>query len=417
MRIRLVIIAVIFALVGGTFALRVGRSAPRVEGGPAQAVPISVAVATAQRADFITSVSATGTVASIREAKIASTLPGIVAEVFVTEGQRVQRGTPLLQLKNDQMAASEAQARAGVASARATLAKLTNGARPEELRQAAAAAAQTKAALDLARTNLERMRSLYEMGAVSQQNLDGAESQFRQSQAANDVARDSLRLAQLGPRGEDIAAVRAQLDHAEAALVSAQIQFRDSTVTAPFAGTITRRLVEPGEAVSPASPAFILAQLDSVYAELAVPEREQTSLRTGQAVAITVDALPGAQFAGTIAEIQPTATVSSRSFIVKVRVRNAQGVLRPGMFARGTITIAVRPNVLQVPDTAVLATSGKPIVFVVQDGRASRREVTLGERQNGRVEITGGLTGGEQVVVSGAAGVTDAQSVTVRTSP
>ncbi len=418
MRIRLVIIAtLIFALAGGTFALRVGRSAPRVESGPAQPVPVSVAVAPAQRADFITSVSATGTVASLREAKIASTLPGVVAEVFVTEGQRVSRGTPLLQLKNDQMTANEAQARAGVASARATLAKLLNGARPEELRQAAAGAAQTKAALDLARANLERMRSLYEMGAVSQQNLDAAESQFRQSQAANDVTRDSLRLAQLGPRMEDIAAVRAQLDHAEAALASAQIQLRDSTVTAPFAGTITRRMVEPGEAVSPAMPAFILAQLDSVYAELAVPEREQTSLRTGQAVAITVDALPGAQFTGKIAEIQPTATISTRSFTVKVRVRNAQGVLRPGMFARGTITIAVRPNVLQVPDSAVLATSGKPIVFVVQDGRASRREVTLGERQNGLVEITGGLTAGQQVVVSGAAGLIDTQPVTVRTSP
>lgn len=365
MRIRVLIIGVVIvALAGGTLAVRAKGGAPGPESRPAQPVPVAVTLATARQADFVTTVSATGTVASLREAKIASTLPGIVAEVFVSEGQRVQRGAPLMRLRTDQMAATEAQARAG--------------------------AAQATAALHLAEANVRRMRELARVGAVSRQELDAAEAQF--------------------------VAAQAQLELADATLAVAQIQLRDATLTAPFAGTITRRSVEPGEAASPAAPSFILAQLDDVYAELAVPERQRPALRVGQAVAITVDALPGAQFAGTIAEIQPDAAVSTRSFTVKVRVKNPQGVLRPGMFARGTITAAVRPNVLQVPESAVLSTAEKPIVFVVQDGRAARREVTLGDRQQGLVEITEGLRPGEQVVISGAAGLTDNQPVTPRAS-
>ncbi len=416
MRIRVLIVGAVILLVGGGMALRAKGSAPSPTSQSAQPAPISVAVVTVRRADFVTSVSATGTVASLQEAKVASTLSGIVAEVLVSEGQRVLTGTPLMRLRTDQLTAIEGQARGSAAVARARLAELIAGARPEERRQVVAAATQAKAALDLAQANVQRMRTLYQIGAVSQQDLDSAEAHFRQAQAAYDSAAQSLRLTQLGARPEELAAARAQLEQAEAALAFAQFQLRDATLTAPFAGTITRRMVEPGEAVSPAVPAFLLAQLDDVYAELAVPERQRPGLRVDQPVAITIDALPGIQFAGKIAEIQPAATISSRSFTVKVRVANLQRVLRPGMFARGTITVAVRPDVLQVPGGAVLITAAKSIVFVVQDGKAVRREVTLGERQNGLVEITSGLSVDEQVVASGAAGLTDNQPVTLRAS-
>lgn len=440
MRIRVLIVgAVIVALAGGVMVVRARGSAPSATSQPPQPAPVPVTVVAASRADFVTSVLATGTVASIRDAKIASKLSGIVETVFVKEGQRVQPGTPLLRLRTSDLAASEAQARAAVANAQARLTELQNGARPEERRQVAAgvamaeaavqsaqaSVAQTKATLDLAQANVQRMRTLSQMGAVSRQDLDSAETQFRQAQAtgmaaesqlrqaqaALESARQSQRLVEAGARPEEIAAARAQLAQAEAALLSTQIQLRDATVTAPFAGTITQRSVEPGEAVSPAVSSFILAQLDDVFAELTVPERQRSGLSVGQAAAITTDALPGVQFTGKIEEIRPAATVASRSFTVKVRVPNPQGVLRPGMFARGTITVAVRPNVLQISASAVLTTAGKPIVFIVEGGKAVHREVTLGERQNDLVEITSGLNGGEQVAVAGAPGLTDNQPV------
>src|SRR5437016_14519493 len=151
-----------------------------------------------------------------------------------------------MRLRTDQMAATEAQARAGVA--------------------------QGKAALNLADISVRRMRELSQSGAVSRQELDAAEARF--------------------------AAAQAQRELAEATLASAQIQLRDATVTAPFAGTITQRSVEPGEGVAPAVWSFVLAQLEAVYVELAVPGRARSGLRVGRTVALTGGAAQGAQFAG-----------------------------------------------------------------------------------------------------------------------
>jgi RND family efflux transporter MFP subunit len=261
------------------------------------------------------------------------------------------------------------------------------------------------------------MRSLYSMGAVAKQQLDGAETQLRVARTAYDSAQQQQQLVNKGPRTEQIRAAEAQAAGAEAALAAVRVRIRDLTVTAPFAGTIVQRMVEPGESVSPAVPSFVLAQLDVIHVELAVPERHRTGLRVGQAATVTVDSLPGKSFSGRIAEISPTAAAASRSFVVKVRVPNSQGLLQPGMFARGTLVTASRPDVLQIRERAVLTTAGGSVIFVVQGGRAVRRAVTLGEHQDGLVEIRSGVQAGELVVIEGQEGLTDNQAVAPRTSP
>lgn len=332
-------------------------------------------------------------------------------------------------------------------AARARLRALEIGARPQEREEIANAVAQAKTTLEWAQLDYNRIRDLYQQGAVSKAQLDFAEVQLRQAQAAYDTARQrqslvnegpraeeiqaaraavaqagaahdaaqqQLRLVNLGPRSEEIEAARALVARAEAALAAARLRIQDATLTAPFAGTIVQRMVEPGESASPTSPAFLLAQLDQVIVELSVVEKYRTQLRAGQPVIVTVDALPGATFQGTVAEIRPAASVTTRSFTAKVTVRNLEGALRPGMFARGAITVAVRPGVLRVPEKAVVVTAGQPVVFIVRDARAVRREVSAGERAGGFVEITAGVVDGDQVVVEGQEGLTDHRPVTLR---
>lgn len=485
MKRRGIIVAGIVILGVAAAVMTFRKGGPSAGATPAPVVtpttPTAVAIVAARRADLVTRITATGTVTALREARIAPKLPGLVAAVLVEEGDRVAEGTPLLRLDGSSMIAAQAQARAGVMAARARLAQLVAGARPEERRQAADAVAQAeaavqaarirlwslqrgarpqereqaanavaqaKAALDMAQADVDRMRILFAQGAVAKQQLDAAETQLRvaraaydsarqqqslvnegprreeiqaaqaqlaQAQAAYDSTRQSLRLVEMGPRAEEIDGARAQLASAEALLAAATISVRDVTVTAPFAGTIVQRLVEPGESASPGVPAFLLAQLDGVNVELAVPERHRSALRQDQSVVIQVDSLPGRTFRGQITEISPGAAVQSRSFTVKVRVANSDQTLRPGMFARGTIVTSTRPGVLQIPERALLTTGGGTIVFVVQNGRAVRRAVVTGARQGGVVEIRSGIREGEQVVVEGEEGLTDNQAVFPRT--
>jgi membrane fusion protein (multidrug efflux system) len=100
--------------------------------------------------------------------------------------------------------------------------------------------------------------------------------------------------------------------------------------------------------------------------------------------------------------------------VVKVRVSNAGRLLQPGMFARGTVVTGSRPEVLQIPEQAVMTTAAGSIVFVVDGGRAGRRSVTLGERRQGSVEVKSGVRAGERVVVEGQEGLTDNQAVAPR---
>lgn len=416
MRTRVAVIALAGLLVLGAVAvLQATGGSPGVQESPAaRPAPVAVTVSAARRADLATVVQATGTVKALREARIAARMPGRVTAVLVEEGDHVAAGAPLLRLDGSEILAAEAQARAAVAAARAQRDLLVAGALPEERAQAANAVAAAGAALDQAEAETERMRALHAMGAVARQQLDAAETQLRVARSAFDSARQQQRLVEEGPRVEQLRAAEAQAAGAEASLAVARVRVRDLVLTAPFAGTVLQRMVEPGESVSPAVPSFVLAQIDVVDVELAVSERHRAALRVGQGVTITVDALPGRTFEGRIAEISPAASALSRSFVVKARVANGGRALQPGMFARGAIVTARRTGVLQVPEQAVLTTPGGPILFVVEGGRAVRRAVTPGERQDGLVEIRAGVAAGEPVIVAGQEGLTDNQAVAPR---
>jgi HlyD family secretion protein len=426
MRLRVIVLGIVLAmLVGGTMAVR-GRTAPppaKPTGAPAPLRggiqdPVTVVVAAAHRADVTARVLASGSVTSIRDSKIGSKLSGRVAEVLVDEGQRVAAGTPLLRLDTGDLAAQEAQAEANVAAARANLAKVLAGARREERQQSVNALHSAQASLSLAQANVQRLRSLKDQGAVSQQELDAAETQAQVAQAAYDSARQSWIMMDAGARQEDIQQARAQVAQAEAGLALIQVQLRDSTIYAPFAGTITQRHVEPGEVVSSSgsqSSLFVLSQVDDVYVEFIVPAQHRAELQHGQTAQMAVDGLPGKIFEGRVEEIRPAADVASRTFGVKVRIPNPQGILRPGMFARGAIVVGVRHDVLQIPEQAVVTATSGPIVFVALDGRAIRQSVAVGDTHDGLVEVKSGIAAGDQVVVQGQEALMDGQPVTLHT--
>jgi HlyD family secretion protein len=433
MRIQVVIATIVLVVVLAlTVAVRgIGRPLPSRQ---ASAPPdrVSVTVTAARSGDVVARVIATGTITSIRDAKLGSKLSGRVAEVLVEEGDHVGAGAPLVRLDTSDLLAQEAQARASVAAARAQLQKVVTGARPEERRQTAdtvqqaqAAVASAQASVRMTQTTLDRDRALAAQGAIAQQDLDQAATQLSvaqqqaaQAQAVYDSMVQSAALVRIGARDEDIEAARAQLAQAQAALAAIDVQLHDATIPAPFAGTITKRDVEPGQIVSPATtstdPLLILSQVDDVYAEFVVPAQHRFELQPGQTATLQVDGLPGRTFQGRVELVRPAADASSRSFGVRIRVANINGALRPGMFARGVIAVGVRRNVLQIPEEAVITTASGPIVFMVRDGRVLRRPLTLGLHHDGLVDVAAGLTPGDPVVVVGQDALTDNQPVAVR---
>jgi len=232
------------------------------------------------------------------------------------------------------------------------------------------AEARRAAALrEQARLSFERFRSLAEERVASSQDRDNA---------------------------------KAALDVAEADLNLARARLGKTRIAAPFAGAVGRRLVSPGAFLRTGDVITDLARIDEVKIVFAMPEVYLADLKRGARVAVTTPAYPGKEFSGAVDVVDPILDPGTRSVRLVARVRNPRAELRPGMSADVRAVLAERPGAVTIPAEAVFAEGASNYVFRVNaDSTVGRREVKLGARQEGRVEVTSGVAAGDRVVRAG----------------
>jgi len=231
-------------------------------------------------------------------------------------------------------------------------------------------------------------------------------AQAERAKAERDLT--GQQLARVQRLREQNASTPADLERAEAAARSAEaalgvleLQIERSTVRAPFAGVVGQRFVSAGDYVTSATRLLTLQTVDPQRAVIEVPERHAVRLRRGQTVEFTVAAEPGRIFRAQVDFIDPVVQEANRTILVKGRARNADGVLRPGMFIEARLETATRANAVVVPEDAIQPLRTANVVWAVADGKASRRVVELGTRSQGFVEVLSGVEAGELVVVGG----------------
>jgi membrane fusion protein (multidrug efflux system) len=231
-------------------------------------------------------------------------------------------------------------------------------------------------------------------------------AQAERADADRDLAQQQL--ARVRRLREQNAATPADLERVEAAARSAsaalsllQLQIARSVVRAPFSGVVGQRFVSVGDYVTTSSPLLTLQTVDPQRAVIEVPERHAASLRPGQTVEFTVAAEPGRRFVARVDFIDPVVQPTNRTITVKGVAPNRDRLLKPGMFIEARLATATRANAIVIPEDAVQPLRTANVVWVVEDGKASRRVVQLGVRSAGFVEVTSGVTAGEIVVVGG----------------
>jgi membrane fusion protein, multidrug efflux system len=201
----------------------------------------------------------------------------------------------------------------------------------------------------------------------------------------------------LRARDEAIAAHQA----AEANLALAQARLEKTSIVAPFSGIVGLRAVSAGAYVSPGDRLVGLADIDPIKVDFRVPELVLSSLRAGQVIRVTVDAVPGRTFEGKIYAIDPTVDVNGRAVRLRARIANPGRLLFPGLFARVQIVIERRENSLLVPESAVFSRGQERLVYRVVEGRAVLTKIKLGQRRPGQVEVVDGLGHDAMVVTAG----------------
>jgi membrane fusion protein, multidrug efflux system len=228
--------------------------------------------------------------------------------------------------------------------------------------------ARAEADRDLAQQSLARTKDLLNQKASSQSELERADATARSNEAQLELLK--VRLAR-------------------------------TTVRAPFAGVVGQRSVSLGDYVTTDSRLLSLQTVSPQQAAFQVPERYADQLKMGQEVTFRVAALPGKEFTGRVDFVDPVVQLPGRTITVKAVTPNPKRTLQSGMFIEARLATAVRPNAVVIPEDAIVALQGSSFVWVVSQGKATRRQVDLGVRTPGFVEARSGVEAAEQVVVGG----------------
>ncbi len=315
--------------------------------------PVPVRISQVRQLQVQQSIPVSGTVVSpFAPTRTAFLVAGQAADVTPREGEFVHRGQLLARLD-----ATEYQA--AVTSARA------------EMKRAEIAASQ-------ARDEFERMDYLFQRNSLPRND-------YEKFKAAREAAEQQLVQARANVRIHDK-------------------HLADTRLFAPVSGFISKRLVEPGQSVAAGIPVFEIVRLDPVEILVGVPETDIHQVTVGQKATVTLPALPGQTFEGTVRVVNVSADPSTRSYMARIAIANPEHRLQLGMVAKAQIVGTRQLNVLTLPAVAVVRDpQGAPQVYVyyARQQRVHTKRVTLGTIYGDEIEIKAGLQGDEQIVVAG----------------
>jgi membrane fusion protein (multidrug efflux system) len=249
--------------------------------------------------------------------------------------------------------------------------------------QARADLAVANAALTESASQLKRSRELYATKVLSDQQIEQIEATYAANQAR-------------------VAAARSRVN--------------DTVIRAPFDGRVGLRRVSVGSLVAPGTVITTLDDTRAIKLDFTVPERVVAAMRAGLQLEATSVAYPGEVFVGRVDSVDSRVDPATRSVTVRAVVPNDKGLLKPGMFMNVRLSRG-EADVLVVPEEALVPEQGDVFVYVVQDGAATKRKVTVGQRTIGSVQVTDGLQAGELVVIEGTQKLRDGAGVTLVDSP
>lgn len=278
----------------------------------------------------------------LRQVALAFNNSERITALLVDEGDHVKRGQVLARLDPSRLAPQVAQMDAQAAAQRQIVARLRNGARPEEVAQARASLESATAEAVDARNRYDRLVSLRESSGVSQQELDSARAAAESTAAMRTMRQKTLDLVLAGPRQEDIAEAEARLKAAEAQLAMLKQQLADTELVAPVDAVVRTRILEPGEMSSPQKPVFTLAVTEPKWVRTYVGESDLGRVRPGMSASVVADSFPNRRIEGHVGYISSVAEFTPKTlqteelrtslvYELRVLVKDAADELRLGM--------------------------------------------------------------------------------------
>ncbi len=335
--------------------------------------PMTVELAKASKTSLAEEITVVGNLIGDATVSVVPRAAGRLQDLSVRLGDRVSRGQRIAKIEDFEIVEQVKQAEAAAEVSLATI-------------------RQREADLQLAETNVERSRSLFERQLLPKQTLDDNEARYQAALAQLDLA-------------------RAQNTQSKARLDELRINLANTVITSPVNGFVAKRNVDPGAFVSQQTPVADVVDITRVRLVANVVEKDLKELTTGNNARVQVDAFPGETFAGRIARVSPVLDPATRTAPIEIEIPNPEYRLKPGMYARVGITTRTKKEALVLPATAVVDLGGRRGVFQLQNETAVFKTVQVGTEQGSVVEILAGLAEGDEVISTGAGALRDGDRV------
>jgi len=346
---------------------------------------------------------AMGTVRSKTISVLSSKVLGRIVSLPVREGDRVKAGQLLVEIDNREMKAQLQKSQAGLKETQYALDEIEKAIRAGEAEKKAA-----DARLELASSTLDRFKNLFERRSVSSQEFDEVQTKNTAAKADADQASERLQ-ALLAKKNQIIA----RIDQAKADTENAGAFLSHSRILSPIDGIVTTKPADLGQMAAPGTPLLSVEDESRYRLEALVEESRIGRIHLGDTVSVSIDALGQKPMPGQVSEIVPELDPSSRSYVIKIDLRNPDSPpnLRSGLFGKARFNTGTK-QVLTVPVHSVLERGQLTFVYVVDPTKiAHMRLIQTGKRYGDRVEILSGLSEGDQVVLEPLSAVNDGAAV------
>jgi RND family efflux transporter MFP subunit len=335
--------------------------------------PLTVELGQVTRRSIAEQFTVVGNLVGDATVSVSPRAAGRLQEITVRLGDRVRLGQRIAKIEDYELLEQVKQAEAAQEVSVATI-------------------RQREAELKVAEANAQRSRNLFERQLLPKQTLDDTESRFDAAQAQVDLA-------------------RAQSQQSKARLEELRITLANTVITSPLNGVVAKRAVDPGAFVSQNVPVVDVVDIGRVRLVANVVEKDLKSLHPGNPTQVEVDAYPGERFTGRIARVSPVLDPTTRTAPIEIEIPNGDYRLKPGMYARVSISTGTKKDALVVPSNAVVDLGGRRGVFQPQNDAAVFRVIQVGLEQPDVVEVIGGLTENETIITTGASALRDGDRV------
>lgn len=327
--------------------------------------PMTVEVTKVSRGAVAAHINVVGNLIGQQTVDVAPKAGGRLRSISVKLGDPVRRGQVIAKIDDSEIVEQVNQAEASQQVAEASIRR-------------------SDADLSLALTNVERARNLYGRQLLPKQQLDDAEARYVSAVAQLDLS-------------------RAQAAQSEARLKELRINLANTNVVSPTDGFVSVRHVDPGAWVSQNAPVASVVEISSLRLVANVVEKDLGAVNTGDPAVVEVDAYPGEKFNGRIARVSPILDPATRTAAMEIEIPNRENKLKPGMYARVTLEVDRRENVLVIPKNALVDSQGRRGVFQPNDeNRAAFKPITVGLEDTEQAQVLDGLSEGEIVISNGA---------------